>query len=500
MYICKYLIKIMKKFITTTLPYSNSPNPHMGHALEFIIGDAIARYFRNKLGGENVIFNIGLDEHGKKIFDTAFKEEKLILDYLDENEISWRKFCHKFEISFDNFYRTSDYPHYSKSQRFWINLQNKGLIYEKEYSGKYCVGCESFKTDKDLVDGKCPDHQNLEISEVNEKNYFFNLVDIKSELKKIFETNLDILTPKSKRTEVFNLIENLQDISISRNKEKVPWAVPVPGDSNQTMYVWISALLNYIFAAGFYSDDEKFEEFWENSVQIFGPDNIKFQSIIFQGLLLSCDIKNTNNLLCHGTILDSKGRKMSKTMGNVVDPIDQVEKYGIDAVKYYALAGLNIYSNSSWNEDDLVKLYNSHLADDYGNLLTRVVTLLHRGLKDNELVGDPKIVLDHTFIDNSKITNLVREQVAEIKDLWDAFRITEALDETSKLVKWCNKYINDSEPWKKHNCWWTVLLEVHYFLTLITELYIPLFPEKSQIALESLQEVNKVVLFPKIVL
>lgn len=487
----------MKKFITTTLPYPG--NPHIGHALEFIIGDAIARYYRNKLGDDNVFFNVGLDEHGKKIFDTAFKEEKLILDYLDENEISWRKFCHKFEISFDNFYRTSDYPHYSKSQRFWINLQNRGLIYEKEYSGKYCVGCESFKTDKDLIDGKCPDHRNLKISEVSEKNYFFNLVDIKSELKKIFESNSNILTPKSKITEVFNLIENLQDISISRNKENVSWAVPVPGDNSQTMYVWISALLNYIFAAGFYSDDKKFEEFWENSVQIFGPDNLKFQAIIFQSLLLSCDIKNTSNLLCHGTILDRNGVKMSKTIGNVVDPINQLEKYGIDAVKYYALAGLNIYSNSSWNEDDLVKLYNSHLADDYGNLLTRVVTLLHRGLKDNELVGDPNIALDHTFVENSKMTNLVREQVAEIKDLWDAFRITEALDETNKLVKWCNKYINDSEPWKKQNCWWTVLLEVHHFLTLITELYIPLFPKKSQIALDSLQEVNKIVLFPKIV-
>lgn len=500
MYICKYLIKSMKKFITTTLPYSNSPNPHMGHALEFIIGDVIARYFRNKLGEENVIFNIGLDEHGKKIFDVSIKENKLILDYLDENEISWRIFCHKFEISFDSFYRTSDYPHYSKSQRFWVNLKKRGLIYEKEYSGKYCIGCESFKTDKDLFDGKCPDHQNLELSEVNEKNYFFNFVDIKSELKKTFETNLNILTPKSKRAEVFNLIESLQDISISRDKEKVYWAVPVPGDNSQTMYVWISALLNYIFAAGFYSDDKKFEEFWENSVQIFGPDNLKFQAIIFQSLLLSCDIKNTTHLICHGTILDKDGNKMSKTMGNVVNPIEQLERYGIDAVKYYSLAGLNIYSNSSWSEDDLVKLYNSHLADDYGNLLSRVITLMYRGLKENEILNDPNIDLDHSFIENDKLAVLIREQVSEIKDLWENYRITEALIETNKLVKWCNKYINDEQPWKKEDGWWDTLLELHYILLMVTELYKPVFPKKTRLAFDSLINLKKVVLFPKLIM
>jgi methionyl-tRNA synthetase len=488
-----------KKFITTTLPYSNSI-PHIGHALEFIIGDAISRYYRNKLGDDNVFFNVGLDEHGKKISDAAFKAGKLPLDFLDENEIKWREFCHRFEISFDNFYRTSDYPHYSKVQRFWVDLEKKGLIYEKEYSGKYCIGCESFKTDRDLVDGKCPDHHNLKISVVNENNYFFRLSDFKEEIKSLYQQGKITFIPSSKKNEVLNLIDDLQDISISRHKDSVRWGIPVPTSKEQTIYVWFEALLNYLFAAGYGSSFKDFESNWQNSIQIFGPDNIRFQSIIFQGILVASEIKNTSTLLCHGTILDKNGVKMSKTIGNVVDPINQLEKYGIDAVKYYALAGLNIYSNSSWNEDDLVKIYNSHLADDYGNLLTRVVTLLHRGLKDNELVGDPKIALDHTLVENSKITNLVREQVSEIKDLWDAFRITEALDETNKLVKWCNKYINDSEPWKKHDCWWTVLLEVHYFLTLITELYIPLFPEKSKIALDSLQEVNKVVLFPKIVL
>lgn len=484
-------------FITTTLPYSNS-EPHIGHAFEFIIADVIARYYRHKLGANEVFFNVGLDEHGRKIFESAIREGKLPLYYLDELEIKWREFCHKFEISFDNFYRTSDYPHYSKVQRFWVELEKKGLIYEKEYSGKYCVGCESFKTDKDLVDGKCLDHKTTKVIDVKEKNYFLRISDFKNELKELYLQNEINFIPNSKKSEVLNLIDNLQDISISRQKESVNWGIPVPSDKKQIIYVWFDALLNYIFAAGYGSKFKKFDENWEESIQVFGSDNLKFQSVIFQSILCASGIKNTSKLLCHGTILDKDGVKMSKTMGNVISPIEQVEKYGIDAVKYYSLAGLNIYSDSCWSEDDLVKLYNSHLADDYGNLLCRVTTLIQKGLKDNELIGDSKIILDHKIIEDDKIAVLIREQVSELKDLWDNLRITEALIETNKLVKWCNKYINDTEPWKKENGWWNVLLEVHYFLTLVTELYKPIFPEKAQLACNAIHNIKKIVLFPKI--
>jgi methionyl-tRNA synthetase len=486
-------------FITTTLPYSNS-EPHIGHAFEFIIADVIARYYRNKIGNDNVFFNVGLDEHGKKIFDASIREGKLPLDFLDELDIKWRQFCHKFEISFDNFYRTSDYPHYSKVQRFWVDLQKKGLIYEKEYSGKYCIGCESFKTDKDLVDGKCPDHKNVTITDVNEKNYFFRLSKFKDELKRVYDENEIVFTPASKKTEVINFIEDLQDISISRHKDSVRWGIPVPTDREQVVYVWFDALLNYIFAAGYGSNYKDFDNNWKDTIQIFGPDNIRFQSVIFQGLLSAVGIKNTSRLICHGTILDKDDIKMSKTMGNIVNPMEQLERYGIDAVKYYSLVGLNIYSNSSWSEDDLIKLYNSHLADDYGNLLSRVVTLISRGLKENEMLNDPNIDLDHSFIDNDKLAVLIREQVSEIKDLWENYRITEALIETNKLVKWCNKYVNDEQPWKKEGDWWNTLLELHYILLMVTELYKPIFPEKTKLAFDSLRNLNKVVLFPKIIL
>ena len=486
-----------KKFITTTLPYANSV-PHIGHAFEFIIGDAISRYFRNKLGKENVIFNVGLDEHGKKIHDASILAGVTPIQYLDQLEIKWRTFCHKFDIKFDSFYRTSDYPHYSRVQQFWVQLHKRGLIYEKEYTSSYCVGCESFKLDKDLVDGKCPDHPTIEITTVSEKNFFFKLSQFKPQLEELFNSNPDILIPQTKRSEVLNLIEDLQDISISRDKANVSWGVPVPYVSDQTIYVWFDALLNYIFAAGYYSKEIKFDEFWEDTVQIFGPDNLKFQAVIFQGLLSSSEIKNTGKLLCHGTILDKEGRKMSKTVGNVIDPIDHLEKYGIDAVKYYALAGLNIYGNSSWDEEKLVDTYNSNLADDYGNLISRVVTLLAKGLKENELIEDPNIVLDHSLIENDKLCVLIKQQIQEIKDLWDNYRITEALNDTNKLVKWCNKYINDKQPWKDISGSWSTLLELHCILCSVTELYAPVFPEKTKEAFDSLNNLNKIVLFPKI--
>ena len=486
-----------KKFITTTLPYANSV-PHIGHAFEFIIADCIARYYRNKLGKENVLFNVGLDEHGKKIFDASIKEGMTPLNFLDNLDIKWREFCQKLDISFDNFYRTSDYPHYSRVQQFWVKLKKKGLIYEKEYSGKYCNGCESFKTDKDLENGICLDHPNVDITEVSEKNFFFKLSYFKDELREIYKTNPYIFSPINKLNEIYHLIDDIQDISISRNKESVSWGIPVPGSENQVVYVWFDALLNYIFSAGYYSDDSEFDEYWEGSIQVFGPDNIRFQSVIFQGLLCAAEIYNTDKLICHGTILDEHGKKMSKSLGNVVDPIDQVNKYGLDAIKYYSLAGINIYSNSSWDENEIVNIYNSHLADDYGNLISRVVTLMSRGIKDNELVCDANIIFDNTLIHSSTMSVLIREQISEIKDLWDNYRISEALNEMNRLIKWCNKYINDKQPWRKQWDWWFILLELHYFLELITELYIPIFPEKVNLAKKSLMNLEKIVLFEKI--
>jgi methionyl-tRNA synthetase len=486
------------KYITTTLPYANS-NPHIGHAFEFIIADALVRYF--KLNGVNTFFNLGLDEHGLKIQETAQKNGQTPKEYVDELLFVWSQFLDKLNIySYDSFYRTSDEEHKKKVQEFWNSAVERGDIYKKKYSGTYCVGCESFKLDKDLIDGRCSDHPTTELKSVEEENYFFRLSSYKENLKEWLNGNPEFLQPASKLAELANIIENIEDISISRLKSVVEWGVSVPGDDEQTIYVWFDALLNYIFAAGYYSEqDKKFETLWNNSdvVQICGPDNLKFQAVIFQGLLASAGIKKTDRLLVHGTINDAEGRKMSKTLGNVIDPIEQVDKYGVDAVRYYALAGLRTYGNSSWDEVQLVNTYNSHLADDFGNLVSRVGHLAGKFLKDFD--DDPNIVLDYFYVESDKFCTLFNQQIdSVIKPLWDNYNISEALEETNKLVKSLNKKFGDEEPWKKGKEGWVTILEVHYALRKVCELYQPVFPGKISEALNSLDRCEKSVLFPKI--
>lgn len=481
-----------KKYITTTLPYANSV-PHIGHAFEFIIGDALTRYFRGKLGDANVHFNIGLDEHGKKIHEAALLSGKPVQEYLNELVGEWKNFCSLFGIQYNSFYRTSHSHHYMNVSKFWLDCENKGLIYKKTYQGNYCVGCESFKLEKDLENGKCPDHSTLEIQQVSEENYFFALTKFRKELLQWFEKDC-VLRPQSKRDELHNVIDDIQDISISRKKESVPWGIPVPNDHTQVIYVWFEALLNYIFIIGYYSEDKKeFNAYWNESVQLFGPDNLKFQGAIFQGLLSAAGIKHTNTLLCHGTILDKEGKKMSKTVGNVIDPIDQLKKYGVDAVRYYALAGLQVYGNSVWDETQLVNLHNAHLADNYGNLLTRVVHLIN--LKESE---------NHDFTyewahDASINKELFESRFDVVKQLMDNYDVTSALHALNDILKSANQYITSRQPWAKDATEVAITLATLYWvLEEATLLYLPIIPDKARKAQNSLYNLRKEIVFPKI--
>jgi len=378
-------------------------------------------------------------------------------------------------------------------------LFDKGDIYKKKYKGTYCVGCESFKTDREIEDGACPDHPTAELQEVEEENYFFRLSKYKEHFLQWLHTNDKFFEPKNKVNEFDKIIENLQDISISRVNDKVSWGVPVLGDGEQTIYVWFDALLNYIFAAGYlFESDYVFEENWTNSevVQICGPDNLKFQSVIFQGLLTAAGIKKSDKLLVHGTILDSNGRKMSKSEGNVVDPIGQIEKYGVDAVRYYALAGISTYKNSSWDEQQLVDLHNSHLADDFGNLVARVTHLAGKYLEEGR--ENINVELDYSYIEEDSFCVFFNKEIDKIKILWNAYKISEALLETNKIVKSLNKYINDEQPWQSIEKGWPVILELHYAISKINELYYPVIPEKAGLIRRSLRECKKSIIFPKI--
>lgn len=486
------------KFITTTLPYSNGRG-HLGHAFEFIIGDALSRYFRQN--GCDVFFNIGLDEHGLKIQQTAEKNGLSPKEYVDSLVSDWEVFLQQLDVdSWDNFYRTSDEDHKLKVQKFWTEAFDRGDIYKKEYSGTYCVGCESFKSDRELIDGKCPDHPTTELNEVEEENYFFRLSKYKDNLKEWADGAVDFIEPVSKRVEFLNIVENIQDISVSRLKKDVYWATDVPDDEEHTVYVWLCALLNYIFAAGHSSGfPSVFESLWNESevIQICGPDNLKFQAVIFQCLLVSAGIKKTDKLLVHGTILDSDGKKMSKTLGNVVEPIDQLNKYGVDAVRYYALAGLRTYGNSSWDENQLISLHNSHLADDFGNLVSRVGHLAGKILE--EFSDDPEIKFNYGCVAGHKFCVSFDKHIEDvIKPLWESYKISEALDETNKLVKSLNKKFGDEEPWRHGKDGWTTVLEVHYAINRVSELYRPVIPGKIDEVLSALRKCKKSNIFPKI--
>lgn len=439
-------------FLTTTLPYVNSV-PHIGHAFEFILADALSKHLKQS---NDVHFNIGLDEHGLKVWTKSQELGITPQEHIANLTSLWKDFCEKFNIKYDSFYKTSDAEHHRKVQIVWQEFVKRGDIYKKAYQGKYCLGCESFKLDKELVDGKCKDHPSTDIKIVEEENYFFKLTNYKEQLLNWLDSNPGFLEPSNKIDELRNQLIDSEDISVSRLRQNSPWGVTVPNDDSQVIYVWFDALLNYIFAAGYLTD--KFN--WNDVIQLCGPDNLRFQGIIFQAFLASEGIKNTDKLLVHGTILDSDGRKISKTLGNVIDPIDQLEKYGVDAVRYYSLAGLNTWANSSWNEDELVQLWNSHIVNDWGNLLSRVLHLV-----------DIKCDGNLTDVDDDFKSQVLGFQT-EVKSLWDSFKIKEALSKTNEIVKFANKYINDYKPWSSDN-YKQELSNLNYLLTVVNELYRP---------------------------
>lgn len=467
-------------FITTTLPYINS-NPHIGHALEFIQADVIARYLRTPY--RDVRFNVGVDEHGLKVFEKAQLLGVDVKAYCDEQATNWKDFLGKLDIQCDNFYRTTAPSHKEKVHKFWNECLANDDLYTKKYTGLYCVGCESFKLDKDLVDGKCPDHDTVP-QHTEEENWFFRLSKHREALLNWLDANKNFLSPEYKFLELRNVIEASDDISVSRLKKNVPWGIEVPNDPDQVIYVWFEALSNYIFAADYNSMNVD-NNFWNGTtIQLCGPDNLRFQGCIFQAFLESAGIKHTTKLLVHGTVLDAQGRKMSKTLGNVVDPIVQIDKYGLDAVRYYAIAGLTTFGDGCWSEADLIELYNSELADNLGNLLARVLHLID--IKNVELID-----ADYEF----KVT--LAGKIAKVESAFSEFDLHGAVRAVTEIFKFGNQYINSAEPWKSEHYVSTLSNLRHLLVIGVAYLY-PVIPNASIRALSALREGKKAIIFPKL--
>jgi methionyl-tRNA synthetase len=476
-----------KFYITTTLPYVNA-DPHIGHALEFIQADAITRFQRFKLGKENVFFNLGTDEHGLKMFTKANEEGISPQEFTTKYAKRFQEFCASFDIGYDFFYRTSESYHYGPAQKFWEASLAKGDIYKKEYTGLYCVGCEEFKTEKDLVDGKCPLHDKAPISYA-EENYFFRLSKYTKPLLAMLDSNPEFVKPASKHTELYNFIaQGLEDISISRLKKNLPWGVPVPNDPDQVMYVWFDALTNYVNVLGYGTDAEKLKTWWPG-IQLCGPDNLRFQGAIWQGMLLSAGLPHTKQILVHGMVLGPDGRKMSKTLGNVISPFEQLEKFGAEVVRYYLLSGLTTFGDSIYSESDLISKYNSELADTYGNLLNRVIHL------SKKLAAhlDP-----HAATDSFKA--IVNDYRQTIHNYYETNELSLALQHTYRLAILGNEYIDERKPWKQTDevQLTETLNNLAYLLHTVTDNYSPALPESTAKARQALMDQEPIVLFPKI--
>lgn len=357
--------------VTTTLPYVNS-DPHIGFALEIVQADMLARYHRLK--GFDVAFNTGTDEHGLKIYQKALENGLTPKAYCDEYAKKFEGLKDALNLSYTHFIRTTDEHHIAAAQEFWKRCDANGDIYMKEYSVKYCVGCELEKTDSELVDGRCPDHANREIELIEEKNYFFAFSKYQQKLLDLYRDQPDFVLPHARMNEIRTFVEGgLNDFSISRLATKMPWGVPVPGDETQVMYVWFDALVNYISTLGWPTSGSLFDSAWP-SVQLAGKDNLRQQTAMWQAMLMSAGIESSKQVFIHGYIT-AEGQKMSKSIGNVINPYDLVAEYGTDPVRLYLLGALPSWQDGDYSKEQFEILFATKLANGIGNLVSRVAAM-----------------------------------------------------------------------------------------------------------------------------
>ncbi|MFA6585876.1 MAG: methionine--tRNA ligase [Candidatus Paceibacterota bacterium] len=379
----------MKKnsfYLTTTLPYVNAPL-HMGHALELVRADTIARY--KKLAQFDVYFNTGTDEHGMKIYEKAKEKGKEVQSFVNEAFETFRDQIKMFGVTEDiHFVRTTDKHHVESAQYFWELVAKNGFIYKKNYESKYCIGCESEKTDSELENDECKEHRGVKVSIINEENYFFKYSAFADKLLHFYEKNPNFIIPDFRFNEIKTFVKNgSQDFSISRLKSKMPWGIEVPGDSDQVMYVWFDALVNYISTLGWPENKEQFEKFWVDGTptQYCGKDNTRFQGAMWQAMLMAAGLPNSHQVIVDGFITGEGGVRMSKSLGNGVDPRDIVNEYGIDALRYFLLREISSFEDSPFTIERFKDAYNSGLANGLGNLVSRIMTMaVNYGVKLNK--------------------------------------------------------------------------------------------------------------------
>jgi methionyl-tRNA synthetase len=463
-----------KFYITTTLPYVNA-KPHIGFAKEIVEADVLARFHREQ--GDDVFFNTGTDEHGQKIYQKAVESKIDVQSYCDSVVPEFDKLKQALNLSYDNFIRTTDIQHIKAVQEFWKLCEKNGDIYKKNYKVKYCVGCELEKTDSELIEGKCPDHPNMEIETIEEENYFFRFSAYQEKLLELYKNNPDFVVPQKRMNEVRSFVERgLEDFSISRLKSKMAWGVPVPGDDDHVMYVWFDALVNYISTLGWPEKKDNFEKFWPG-VQVCGKDNLRQQSAMWQAMLMSAKLPNSKQVFVNGFITVN-GQKMSKSLGNVISPYEMVEKFGTDATRYLLLAGANFGEDFDITWEKMIERYNADLANGLGNLLSRVIKLT-----ENSKFQIPNLPAGRQGFKSSSNDSMSK--------FLNSMEFDQALASIWKIISGDNRFIGDNKPWELVKTdeakFKEVMEKLLTDISLISELLLPFMPETSQKIKKSLE-------------
>ena len=427
-----------EKYYITTPIYYPSANFHIGHCYTTIIADSIARYQRLK--EKDVFFLTGTDEHGQKIENKAKEKGVTPKEYVDEIVENAKDLWKSLGISYDKFIRTTDEYHEKAVQKIFDKLYEQGDIYLDKYKGLYCTPCESFWTETQLVDGKCPDC-GREVSLVEEESYFFRLSKYQKRIEELYKNNPDFIKPESRKNEMINnfLKPGLEDLCVSRTT--FSWGIPVSFNPKHVIYVWIDALTNYITALGYLSDDDSlFKKYWPADLHLVGKEIVRFHAIIWPALLMALDLPLPKQVFGHGW-LKIDGGKISKSLGNYKDPREYIDKYGVDAVRYYALREVSFGSDGNFSEEALIARTNADLANTLGNLLNRTIAMTNKyfdGVISNSKVNEE---IDTELINKASNLKLVVDKNME------KLYISDALEEIFNFLRECNKYIDDTTPW-----------------------------------------------------